>query len=140
MHKFLTTLVIFLLVSIVAAGCGNRRSSDETEILMPMTITVEGEEAPMTNLMTKTGIPVEVRTETPDAQAEETAASGYTAPTAKEIQQALKNAGVYTGSIDGKMGPLSKRAIVEFQQQNDLTTDGKVGRKTWGKLKAYLSQ
>ena len=60
-------------------------------------------------------------------------------PTEKEIQQALKNAGIYDGEVDGKIGPRSKRAIEEFQTQNNLKADGKVGAKTWQKLKEHLN-
>lgn len=60
-------------------------------------------------------------------------------PTEKEIQQALKNAGLYNGEVDGKIGPRSKRAIEEFQTQNNLKADGKVGAKTWQKLKEHLN-
>jgi len=60
-------------------------------------------------------------------------------PAEKEIQQALKNAGLYDGEVDGKIGPKSKRAIEEFQAQNNLKADGKVGPKTWQKLKEHLS-
>lgn len=59
-------------------------------------------------------------------------------PTDKDIQQALKNAGIYTGPIDGNLGPKSKKAIKAFQEQNGLTADGKVGPRTWKKLSSYL--
>ena len=57
----------------------------------------------------------------------------------KEIQTALKNAGLYSGNVDGKIGPASKRAIETFQKNNGLKVDGKVGPKTWAALEAYLS-
>ena len=57
----------------------------------------------------------------------------------QRIQTALKNAGLYTGSIDGKLGPASKRAIEEFQRQNNLKVDGKVGPKTWAAMEHYIS-
>lgn len=60
-------------------------------------------------------------------------------PTNQEIQTALKNAGYYTGEIDGKIGPLSKKAIKEFQAANGLEADGKVGPKTWAVLGNYLN-
>ncbi|MEK6564285.1 MAG: peptidoglycan-binding domain-containing protein [Candidatus Omnitrophota bacterium] len=63
----------------------------------------------------------------------------FVKPTEKEIQQALKNAGLYDGEVDGKIGPRSKRAIEEFQAQNNLKADGKVGAKTWQKLKEHLN-
>ena len=58
-------------------------------------------------------------------------------PSTREIQQALKNAGFYQGAIDGKMGPMTREAIKEFQRINGLTEDGVVGRRTWAQLKAY---
>ena len=61
-------------------------------------------------------------------------------PSVKEIQSALKNAGFYTGAVDGKIGPASKKAIEEFQKAKGLKADGKVGPKTWAVLGPYLKQ
>ena len=58
-------------------------------------------------------------------------------PTTREIQQALQNAGFYQGSTDGKMGPVTREAVKEFQRVHGLTDDGVVGKRTWAKLKAY---
>ncbi|MCX5686978.1 MAG: peptidoglycan-binding domain-containing protein [Candidatus Omnitrophica bacterium] len=58
----------------------------------------------------------------------------------KDIQTALKNAGFYTGAIDGKIGPKTKSAILEFQKAKALKADGKVGPKTWAELEKYLVQ
>lgn len=58
-------------------------------------------------------------------------------PTTRQIQQALKNAGFYQGAVDGKMGPVTREAIREFQRIHGLKDDGIVGRQTWGKLSAY---
>lgn len=60
-------------------------------------------------------------------------------PTVQEIQTALRNAGYYTGAIDGKIGPLSRKATEEFQKANALQVDGKVGPKTWAVLSKYLN-
>ena len=57
----------------------------------------------------------------------------------QKIQTALKNAGFYTGNIDGKIGSGSKKAIAAFQQSKGLKADGKVGPKTWAALEAYLT-
>jgi predicted RNase H-like nuclease (RuvC/YqgF family) len=59
-------------------------------------------------------------------------------PLATEIQTALKNAGFYNGSIDGKIGKRTKQAIRDFQKANGLVADGIVGNKTWAKLGKYL--
>jgi len=58
--------------------------------------------------------------------------------TPKRIQTALKNAGYYPGSIDGKIGPQTKQAVKEFQRTHGLSVDGKVGPKTWTQLAQYL--
>lgn len=58
-------------------------------------------------------------------------------PTTRQIQQALKNAGFYQSAIDGKMGPMTREAIREFQRVHGLVDDGVVGKKTWAKLHAY---
>jgi len=57
----------------------------------------------------------------------------------KDIQTALRAANFYTGSIDGKIGPKTKRAIVEFQKAKGLKADGRVGPKTWAELEKYLT-
>ena len=69
--------------------------------------------------------------------AKSTGASISGKPSAREVQQALKNAGFYQGAVDGKSGPQTKEAIKEFQRVHGLTDDGVAGRQTWAKLKAY---
>ena len=51
-----------------------------------------------------------------------------------DIQKALKDAGYYTGNVDGKIGAKTRKAIKEFQSANGLNPDGVVGKKTWAKL------
>jgi len=58
--------------------------------------------------------------------------------TPKSIQTALKNAGFYSGAIDGKIGRKTKEAIKEFQKANGLKADGIVGKQTWSKLQKNL--
>jgi len=60
-------------------------------------------------------------------------------PAKKDIQASLKSAGFYTGEVDGKMGPKTKKAIEDFQTANGLVPDGKVGPNTWTKLKKYYT-
>jgi peptidoglycan hydrolase-like protein with peptidoglycan-binding domain len=57
----------------------------------------------------------------------------------RELQKALKGAGVYEGKVDGKIGAMTKAAVVEFQKAHSLKADGVVGQKTWNELKAYLN-
>lgn len=61
-------------------------------------------------------------------------------PGIRDIQQALKNANLYEGKIDGISGPKTRKAIEAFQSKVGLNPDGKVGPKTWQKLKEYLNK
>ena len=72
------------------------------------------------------------------AQAQEKPRPRHVAP-AKDIQTALKNAGYYTGNIDGKIGSKTGSAIEAFQKDNSLKVDGVVGQRTWNLLSKYLS-
>ncbi|MBI1977474.1 MAG: peptidoglycan-binding protein [Candidatus Omnitrophica bacterium] len=63
--------------------------------------------------------------------------SGFELP-AVDIQKALKAAGYYAGTADGKIGPSSREAIRNFQRDHGLTADGVCGQQTWSKLKTYL--
>jgi len=56
----------------------------------------------------------------------------------EDVQTALKNAGFYKGSVDGKIGQQTKKAIESFQRKHNLTADGVIGRRTWEELKVYL--
>ncbi len=58
----------------------------------------------------------------------------------REIQTALQAVGLYQGNVDGKMGPMTQQAVVQFQEANQLEADGKVGPRTWALLQSYVSK
>lgn len=64
--------------------------------------------------------------------------SGFELPSA-DIQKALKGAGYYQGTVDGKIGAATKNAVKAFQKDHGLGPDGVVGQRTWEKLKVYLT-
>lgn len=138
--KRLLSLGVAVLMLAVLSGCGKKQEAEE---LQP--ITMESLSTPSTPAATM-----------PDLKAQETKTmvapavtqtkevvpvppQGPYKPTGIEIQTALKNAGFYTGTIDGKLGPKSKKAIEAFQSANGLKADGKVGPKTWEALSKHLS-
>ncbi len=51
--------------------------------------------------------------------------------TVKRIQQALKDAGYDPGSIDGKIGPKTRKAIAEFQSEHNFNAGGGIDVQTW---------
>ena len=52
----------------------------------------------------------------------------------KKLQQALKNRGYYSGSIDGNYGSGTVAAVIAFQQRNGLRVDGAAGPATQNAL------
>ncbi len=59
---------------------------------------------------------------------------------AEQAQTALKNAGYYKGTVDGKIGDQTKIAISQFQKDHNLKADGILGQGTWTELSTYLDQ
>lgn len=128
MKRFLVVMVVILL-SISLFGCGKKEanlSESEEAVSMESLSVIPTEAKPLSQVAPSTG-----PTSLPPA--------GPYKPTIEEIQTALKNANLYTGAIDGKSGPLTKKAIEEFQKANGLEVDGKVGPKTWAVLSTYLN-
>lgn len=52
-----------------------------------------------------------------------------------QLQKALKIVGFSPGKIDGVFGPLTQKAVMEFQKKAGLVADGVVGEKTTAALK-----
>src|SRR5262245_21729897 len=54
------------------------------------------------------------------------------APSARvaALQVALKRLHLYGGTVDGVRGPLTRQAVVRFQQRRGLAVDGVVGPQT----------
>ena len=59
----------------------------------------------------------------------------------RDVQYALKELGFYKGPVDGKMGPKSQAAIVNFQKSRKMKADGVAGPQTKKQLaKAILEK
>jgi peptidoglycan hydrolase-like protein with peptidoglycan-binding domain len=133
-------IIFTVLLSVCLFGCGKKDiTPSETQEAMSM----DSMNALNANLTMPAPEVVKPRGAQPvlitEPKTAAPAVQATTTPTVKEIQVALKNAGYYTGSIDGKLGPKTKKAIEEFQKANNLEADGKVGRKTWIILSKQLS-
>lgn len=56
--------------------------------------------------------------------------SGSRGEKVEELQKRLQALGYYDGEIDGQFGPGTKAAVVNFQKNNGLDTDGLAGAET----------
>jgi peptidoglycan hydrolase-like protein with peptidoglycan-binding domain len=55
------------------------------------------------------------------------------------VQNELNVRGYHAGPVDGIFGPLTRAAVLGFQEDNELTVDGIVGPETWGSLFALFA-
>lgn len=128
-------IILGLILSLGIIGCGKKQQS-----LEQMQEPISMEALSTMNVATAPSIPEAasgVSAQGPSGQLAALPTSGK--PSAQEIQTALKNAKYYAGDIDGKLGPLTKKAIEDFQRANGLQADGKAGPKTWAVLSIYLN-
>lgn len=143
MKKYLAIFTVLIFAGLIL-GCGKKKDTLE-QMQEPMsmesltTMNTTQASSPETNIVpaTKSEV-VQMQTTNPPPLETLPPQAPYK-PTVREIQTALKNAGYYAGNIDGKSGPMTKKAIEEFQKANSLTADGKVGPKTWAVLGTHLN-
>ena len=55
----------------------------------------------------------------------------------RSVQRILKNEGYFLGTIDGKYGKKTVRAVKSFQDDNDLPVTGNVDAATWAVLSTF---
>ena len=56
---------------------------------------------------------------------------GSTDPAVRDLQEALRTLGFYSGPISGVFSGTTETAVKAFQQAKGITVDGIVGRVTW---------
>ncbi len=136
--------LFFVLLSIfIIAGCGTKKEAstqlDETQDALNQTVSTQTE---LTRMQDEKSVVISQETAVDAASPvlDESGLQDAASPSNQEIQQALANANLYQGKIDGDLGPKTKKAIKDFQEQSGLKVDGKVGPRTWAKLQPYLNQ
>lgn len=140
---FLIVLIIMPLAIFGCKGKAKEAEAPKTEATVPTEETVVPQ-TPVTEPAAAPAVAQETIPPTaavpPQAEVKTAAGGEEKAARDKDIQAALKAAGFYTGTVDGKIGPKTKKAIIEFQKAKGLKADGKVGSKTWAELEKYLKQ
>ena len=138
--------VLFTVSSLI--GCSKKKKEDDLSMEGLNGVASENVvSVTESGLTTAQDVPVVVENADNAVVADSSTAEGVSMdaatdgkPTPQQIQQALKNAGLYNGKVDGDIGPRTKKAIEAFQSKNGLKADGKVGPKTWKALSAYLNK
>ncbi|MFH0838945.1 MAG: peptidoglycan-binding protein [Candidatus Omnitrophota bacterium] len=133
--------IILSAVMILSSGCAKKQPASLPEdTLPPIELIQPSQMAQPQQVPTPTPqMPQSTITITPAQTLQEPSVeSTVKMSREKEIQMALKNAGFYTGEIDGVVGSKTKKAIKDFQASKGLTVDGKVGPKTWAELERFL--
>lgn len=143
---FVVCVAALIVMSVAMSGCKGKVENTAEGTNTEMAEIVSQSDAALSSQQVVAEPAQNVATETIPPTAQPQMAQKVT-PAAKEmsdrnmdIQKALKNAGFYSGAIDGKVGPRTKNAILEFQKAKGLKADGKVGPKTWVELEKYLAQ
>src|SRR4051812_4854940 len=57
----------------------------------------------------------------------------------RHAQEQLSSKGFYTSKVDGKVGPKTRSAIRQFQEQHDLPPTGQLDQQTMSALEAGSS-
>ncbi len=138
---FLSILILFVGFSLISCSKKQETLDQMQQPMSPEELNriKTGTQSALEGNTTAGGMPQATVVSTTEAKVEPLPPSGPYRPSARDIQTALKNAGYYTGAIDGKLGPKSMKAVEEFQRASGLTADGKVGPKTWSVLSKYLN-
>ena len=66
--------------------------------------------------------------------------SSVDADTVRDMQQKLKDLGIYSGEVTGNIGAKTTAAIKSFQEKYGLTADGVIGNATLAKLNEVTSE
>ncbi len=134
-----TRIAGILMCGTLLAGCAHAgRRTAEADALKTRVDSLESQVAVLNQRLE------EVSAAQPAAQADTgVSARPSTAKTRlsiRQIQKALVSAGYYKGTVDGKQGPQTKKAIKEFQQAQGLKADGIVGSATSEALAKYIEE
>ena len=133
-----TGLMVWIPFMLIIAGCATTKQATDLEA------RVGALENKVTLVEQKQGTAEVGMPKTEETQAMEAPVAvsrpSAAAMTKKDVQLALKNAGYYTGTVDGKVGRNTRKAIRSFQKANGLAVDGIAGMKTKELLANYLTQ
>jgi murein L,D-transpeptidase YcbB/YkuD len=133
--KKIAALGVCVALAILASGCATTSQGARTDDLVAK---VGDLDARLSAVEQKVGVGEAKPCPSKKNMGYDASESSDTRLTKIEVQLALKNAGFYSGPIDGKFGAMTKKAVEGFQKANDLKVDGVVGAQTEKRLREYL--
>jgi len=142
MKRVLAVVVVIFPVLMLFSGCATTGSKEMGSLKNRVSALEERQDViESRSRAVSTGVTYVSAVERPAlSTAFKTSQKTLSGMTKKDFQTALKKAGYYSGPIDGKIGPKTRKAITDFQAANNLKVDGVVGSQTKSALLKCLNK
>ncbi len=121
MKKFMLPVVSALALGMVGVGFAQAAGTSSTTTMPPYNSSASTTQTPSTMQQ---------------GSESQTAPVNVSENQIKQVQEHLKTAGLYNGKADGKMGPETKQALQQFQQQQGLQATGQLDQETMAALQS----